>query len=110
MNTLDFKTIGSKIRERRTYCGYTQEYIAQRLDVNPSHICNIEGGRANPSLTSLINIANVLECSVDYFILQEYTYNISTDRTISLDDQIAEKIKYRDRLSKLRILKILDLI
>ena len=62
MNDLDFKAIGLKIKERRKSLGITQESIANALDVNPSHISNIECGRANPSLTTLIKIANLLQC------------------------------------------------
>ena len=60
MADLDFKVIGLKIKQRRQELGITQEYIANALDVNPSHISNIECGRANPSLTALIKIANIL--------------------------------------------------
>lgn len=109
MKDLDFITIGTKIKERRTVCGVTQEYISQKLDVNPSHISNIEGGRANPSLTALVNIANTLECSVDYFICKEYTYNTPSGEIQSLDEQIAEKLKYRDNDFKKKILKMLDI-
>ena len=73
MKEPDFKTIGKMIRKRRKTVGVTQEYIANHLDVNPSHISNIECGRANPSLAALIAIANILQCSVDYFISSEYT-------------------------------------
>lgn len=68
MTDLDFKAIGLRIKERRQQLGITQEYIANTLDVNPSHISNIECGRANPSLTALVKIANILQCSVDVFI------------------------------------------
>ena len=71
MKDLDFKAIGLKIKERRQAVGITQEYISNVLEVNPSHISNIECGRANPSLTALVKIANILECSVDYFISGE---------------------------------------
>lgn len=73
MTDLDFKEIGLKIKERRKAVGVTQEHIANELEVNPSHISNIECGRANPSLTALVKIANILECSVDFFISGEYT-------------------------------------
>ena len=80
MTDLDFRTIGLKIKERRLSQGITQEVIANHLDVNPSHISNIENGRANPSLTALIKIANVLQCSVDCFINAEYTYAINENK------------------------------
>lgn len=110
MNDLNFKIIGLKIKERRQNQGITQEFIANQLDVNPSHISNIECGRANPSLTALVKIANILECSVDYFISDEYSYDVSTLKIESLDDQIMNKIKYLSLDKKSRILKIIDLL
>ena len=77
MTDLDFRTIGINIKKRRNYLGITQETIADYLDVNPSHISNIECGRANPSLTVLVKIANILQCSVDVFIEKGY-YGTST--------------------------------
>lgn len=110
MTDLDFKTIGLKIKERRQELGITQEQIANSLDVNPSHISNIECGRANPSLTALVRIANVLECSVDYFISGEYTYKIDKNKEKALDDKIMHKVKYCDIDKKKRILKMIDLM
>lgn len=110
MTDLDFKAIGLKIKERRQAVGITQESIANKLDVNPSHISNIECGRANPSLTALIKIANLLHCSVDYFISGEYTYKMDKDRERTLDDMIMEKLKYCDVDKKNRILKMIDLL
>ena len=92
MTDLDFKAIGLKIKERRQQLGITQEHIANVLDVNPSHISNIECGRTNPSLTALVKIANILECSVDYFISEEYTYKINKDKEKTLDDKIMDKL------------------
>lgn len=110
MTDLDFKTIGIKIKERRQSQGITQEYIANQLDVNPSHISNIECGRANPSLTALVKIANILECSVDYFISSEYSYKADEAKQMTLDDKIFDKLKYCDIDKKNKILKIIDLL
>lgn len=110
MTDLDFKTIGMKIRERRQILGITQEYVANVLDVNSSHISNIECGRANPSLTALVKIANILSCSVDYFIEGEYTYKNAQMAEASVETQILEKLKACDSLKKEKILKIIDII
>lgn len=110
MTDLDFKAIGLKIRERRQAVGITQEAIADKLDVNPSHISNIECGRANPSLTALVKIANILQCSVDYFISGEYTYKINKDEEKNLDIQIMEKLRYCDTNKKIKVLKMIDLL
>lgn len=110
MTDLDFKTIGLKIKKRRQELGITQEHIANALDVNPSHISNIECGRANPSLTALVKIANILGCSVDYFIDSEYTYKVDKHKEKTLDDKIMNKLKYCDVDKKNRILKMIDLM
>ena len=110
MTALDFKRIGLRIKERRQQQGVTQEYIANKLDVNASHLSNIEGGRAHPSLTALVHIANILECSVDYFVGSEYTYKTNRKRQKTLDDKIMDKLKYFDPEEKERVLKIIDLL
>jgi transcriptional regulator with XRE-family HTH domain len=110
MSDLDFKTIGLKIRERRKSLGITQEFIAERLDVNPSHISNIERGRANPSLTALVKIANILRCSVDFFLCEEYTYERKRKKNESMDDQIIKKLQYCSEKTKKQILQIIDIL
>lgn len=110
MSELDFKAIGLKIKERRLSLGITQETIANHLDVNPSHISNIERGRTNPSLSALVKIANFLECSVDYFIGSEYSFLSDKDGEKSLDDEILEKLKYFDAEKKNKVIKMIDLL
>lgn len=110
MTDLDFRAIGLKIKERRQAVGITQEHIANILDVNPSHISNIECGRANPSLTALVKIADILQCSVDYFISGEYTYKNGRETARTLDDKIIEKLKYCDSSKKEKVLKMIDLL
>lgn len=78
---LDFKAIGLKIKERRQALGMTQE-----------------------------RIANILECSVDYFISGEYTCKIDKNREKTLDDKIMDKLKYCDTDKKTKFLKMIDLL
>lgn len=110
MKDLDFHRIGNQIRKRRLECVITQEIIANQLDVNPSHISNIENGRANPSLTVLVKIANILECSVDFFIEQEYTYTRDHKPRHTIDNEIAKKLRSCDHETKEKILKIIDIL
>ena len=105
MKQLDFALIGSKIRERRRSLGLTQEYIAEYLDVNPSHLSNIESGKCKVSLTALVSIANVLESSVDYFLLEQYS---NQDKI--LDSELLNRISKYDKITKEKILKIMDVL
>lgn len=110
MTDLNFQLIGQKIKERRKELHVTQEAIANYLDVNPSHISNIECGRANPSLTILVKIANYLQCSVDCFISQEYSFDLSGQQRDTIDDRIMEKLKYSSPDKKHKILQIIDIL
>ena len=110
MTDLDFKTIGLKIKERRQSQGITQETIANILDVNPSHISNIECGRANPSLSALVKIANILHCSVDYFISGEYTFHENDAKLDIIDNEIHDKLNNCSYEKKKKLLKIIDIL
>ena len=110
MKELDFKRIGNKIKERRTTQQLTQDYVAEKLNVNPSHISNIECGRAHPSLVALVHIAVILECSVDYFLYGEYGYAVNKEQIQSYEDRILELVRDCGVEKKEKIIKILELL
>ena len=110
MRDLNYITVGTKIKERRKAVGRTQEFLANALDVNAIHICNIEAGRSSPSLTALVNIANALECSVDYFIDAEYHYQINDDKKDNIDKQILRYLRYCDYDTKYKIYEIMKIL
>ena len=115
MHELDFAIIGNHIKQRRKAMGITQEQLANYLDVNPSHISNIESGRAHPSLTALVCIANYLKCSIDLFIWSEYDSDIEENLDkkhykTKLDNRLEKKLKSCDDSTKERIIKIIDIL
>ena len=62
---IDYKDIGIRIRAARMKKGMTQEQLAEAVSVGTPHISHIETGKTVPSLKTLINIINTLECSAD---------------------------------------------
>lgn len=62
---IDYKTIGSKIRKRRTDCYISQKKLAEMCDVGTTHISHIETGNSVPSLKVFPAILNTLSCSAD---------------------------------------------
>lgn len=52
--------IGTKIKELRTYAGMSQKELAERVDLTPSFISQLESNQITPSLHSFIQICNVL--------------------------------------------------
>jgi len=57
----DAKRLGNNLKEIRIKKDITQIEIAKRLNVNRSFISNIENGKNNPTLSTITNIANVLD-------------------------------------------------
>jgi transcriptional regulator with XRE-family HTH domain len=112
MTELNFSVIGKKIKQRRLSLQITQEQLADYLDVNPSHISNIECGRTHPSLTALVAIASFLNCSVDTFIDTQYHFQefaVSSNET-DLDKELQNKLQQCSRETKEKLSKIMDIL
>ena len=62
---LDYKAIGKRIKIARINANMTQEVLAGKVEVSPSHMSNIETGTTRVSLTTIVNIANALSVTVD---------------------------------------------
>ena len=56
-----YRHIGRRVREERTNRAWTQEALAERLDVHPSFVGQIERGLKKPSLRTVKRIAVVFE-------------------------------------------------
>lgn len=70
---VDFKAIGGRIKQKRKDRGMTQEQLAERLFVSVGYISNIERGTTKINLTTLSDIADILDCDVSELIRQTST-------------------------------------
>ena len=61
----------ARIRKAREDAGYTREKFAELLDVSVSYLAEVERGRSNVSVKTLIKICNVLGLSADYVLFGE---------------------------------------
>lgn len=105
MHHLNFDKIGKRIKEIRISKGITQEYVANIADVNTSHISNIENNRVKVSLSTLVNIGNALDVTVDYLLANEYK-----DSAAALDKEILLELQHCDSHTKERVLKIIKVL
>lgn len=62
---LNYKAIGKRIKVARIRMEITQEQLAERLSLSPTHLSNIETGTTRVSLSSIVKIANSLDVTVD---------------------------------------------
>ncbi len=52
--------LGRQLKERRQKLEWTVEEAAERYGIEPAHVRRIEAGRTNPSLATLLSIADAL--------------------------------------------------
>ena len=67
---MDYAAIGKRIKELRVKNNYTQGQLAKATGLSPAHISNIETAHTKVSLSSVIDIADVLNVSVDELVCE----------------------------------------
>lgn len=61
--------IGRRIQQSREISGYTQEKLADKIDVSTQYISDLERGIVGTSIPTLIKICNTLCVSSDYILM-----------------------------------------
>lgn len=62
---MDYYKIGQKIRKLRKAHGFSQEELAEQIDISTTHMSHIETGNTKLSLPVLVSIARALDARVD---------------------------------------------
>ena len=63
--TVNYKSIGLRIREFRMNKKLTQEKLAELTNLSVVHVSHIETANTNPSLSTLITLCNALQVTLD---------------------------------------------
>ena len=62
------KIFMDRLKEQRKLYGLTQRDMAERLGISQPSYIRYENGSAEPSLESLVKIADTFDVSVDYLL------------------------------------------
>lgn len=65
---LDYKVIGSRIKEARKAKNMTQENLSEKIDVSVAFLSRIERGNSHVNLKRLNQICDILEVSEGYVL------------------------------------------
>lgn len=87
----DMKKSGERIRQLRIQQGFTQENIAQMLNIDRSFYSRIEAGKNGCAVDLLIQLSGLFEVSLDYLILGKYDSSFLRN---------AEKILLKEKIEK----------
>ena len=62
---VDYVKLGARVKARRDKARMSQAELASAADLSTQHISNIENAKTKVSLEKIVDIANILGCSVD---------------------------------------------
>ena len=79
----------NRIRKARENAGYTREKFAELIDVSVSYMAEVERGRTNVSVKTLIKICRLLGLNADYVLFGNDRDNDKAllDKIHKLDDK-----------------------
>lgn len=87
--------IGANLQQIRKSNGYTQEKLAESIEVSVRYISDIEQNRAKPSYEILIRICNLFKVTLDQ-IFSEYL-NVSNNKSIEYSLLGFDKLSKEDK-------------
>ena len=85
--------IGKNLKQIRRSNGYTQEKLAEKIEVSVRYISDIEQDRSKPSYEVLVSICNLFNVSLDQIFSQylKVKENKSLDYSISGYESLSKK-------------------
>lgn len=76
---MDTKNIGKNIAQVRRNNGYTQETLAERLNISPQAVSKWETGLGLPEASMLVELSDVFNISIDELLLHVKKQNTAAD-------------------------------
>ena len=72
MGNFDLCKVGDRIQQCRKSRGYTQEQLAEEMNVSIQMISNVERGNKAIRIDNLVNLSRILHVSTDYLLTGKY--------------------------------------
>ena len=57
--------IGRNIAKARHKAGFTQDYVSAEAGIHRGNLSDIENGKVDPKISTLIKISKILDCSLE---------------------------------------------
>ena len=96
--------LGQKIRIIRDSLGLTQEQLAEGADISLKHLGEIERGRGNPTLATIVDLAKALHVTLSELLAL-------ADEKVPLDTssiEIRALVEKQDKATRRQMLRVLQ--
>ena len=88
---VDYDALGMRLKKVRLLRQFTQEGLAEKSGVIGSYVGVLERAEKKPSISTLVKIANALNCSLDYLLHDSLIFD--DDRVYSINNDTANAVK-----------------
>ena len=85
------KASGARIRELRIAKNFTQDDLAEHMNVSHGYISFIESGKRGCSVDVRIALSNLFGVSIDYIVLGTVTYTAPDSAALKADIQALKR-------------------
>lgn len=89
---------GRRIAKLRIQKGYTQERLADALNIDRSYLSKIEAGKRSCSIDLVVQLSAFFGVSLDYLVLGKNGFFETAELADSLDDIITCLAEFREKL------------
>lgn len=103
--SVDYKLIGTRIKNKRKSVALTQEQMSELLHVSVGYVSQIERGYTKPNLEMLSSISEVLNCDI-----AELVSNVTIEKDSFLNYEINSLLSASSSRQKQIILEIAEII
>lgn len=97
--------LGKRIKELRKQKGYTQDYLAEKLKIEPRQLSKLETGKHYPSFETIIALLETFDITFEELISFEHLNSANDTRKTLLKD--IENIDDSKIQSVYKILRVL---
>lgn len=73
MGNLNLCKVGERIQQCRKSRGYTQEQLAEEMNVSIQMLSNVERGNKAIRIDNLVNLSRILHVSTDYLLTGKHS-------------------------------------
>ena len=98
--------LAERVKELRIANGLTQAEVAEKLNVTPGFISNVEKGRSAMSLRLLIYYAQLTGCTLDMLVGEM----VPDYRTTALDHELQAAISDLSEDEKRKLIRVLEIL
>lgn len=102
----DLKTIGKNVQKFRKQMWYTQEQLAEKINISTVHMSHIETGSVAMSLDCLLSLCQELNTTPDSILLG--SYSIDSTSTVKQLLPYLERLTDDERKFLLDFAEVLD--